>query len=174
MVSDASALAGLPPGTYGDAVLEPSGRLWLPARDCLAGSSAIVTAETAHGLSETLKIVDDLAATDIPDAELEKSKQNLIRALPAQFGTNAATASAFAELVLHGLPDRWYARYADAIRKVTAKDVRAIAKSAIPSNKMVFAIVGDMAKVRADLDKLGLGEAELRDNYGVPILTTNK
>ena len=71
-------------------------------------------AETAHGLTETIKIVDDLAATDVPAAELDKSKQNLIRALPAQFETNAATAGAFAELALHGLPDDWYAHYADA------------------------------------------------------------
>jgi zinc protease len=151
-----------------------AGQDWRLARGPFTISSALVTAETAHGLTETLKIVDDLASTDVPATELDKSKQNLIRALPAQFETNAATAGAFAELALHGLPDRWYARYADAIRKVTAKDVRAVAKSAIPSGKMVFAVVGDMAKVRADLDKLNLGEPELRDLYGMPIATTNK
>ncbi len=66
-------------------------------------------------------------------------------------------------------PDSWYAHYADAIRKVTAKDVRGVAKSAIPSGKMVFAVVGDLAKVQADLVKLGLGDPELRDLYGMPI-----
>lgn len=151
-----------------------AGQDWRLARGPFTISSAIVTPETAHGLTETIKIVDDLATTDIPAAELDKSKQNLIRALPAQFGTNAATAAAFAELALHGLPDSWYAHYADAIRKVTAKDVRALAKSTIPSKNMVFAIVGDMSKVRTELDKLGLGEPELRDNYGVPMATTNK
>jgi len=142
---------------------------WRLDRGPFTISSALVTAETAHGLTETLKIVDDLATTDVPDAELEKSKQNLIRALPAQFETNAATAAAFSELALHGLPDSWYAHYSDQIRKVTAKDVRAVAKSAIPSKQMVFAVVGDMAKVRADLDKLNLGEAETRDLYGMPV-----
>jgi zinc protease len=151
-----------------------AGQDWRLARGPFAISSAIVTPETAHGLTETIKIVDDLTTTDIPAAELDKSKQNLIRALPAQFGTNAATTAAFAELALHGLPDSWYAHYADAIRKVTAKDVRALAKSTIPSKNMVFAVVGDMSKVRTELDKLGLGEPELRDNYGVPIATTNK
>jgi hypothetical protein len=34
---------------------------------------------------------------------------------------------------------------------------------------MVFAVVGDMAKVRADLDKLNLGDAETRDLYGMPM-----
>jgi zinc protease len=144
------------------------------ARGPFGISSAIVTAETAHGLSETLKIVDDLATTEMTAEELDKSKQHLIRALPAQFGSNASTAGAFAELALHGLPDSWYARYSDSIRKVTAKDVRTVAKSAIPSGKMVFAVVGDLAKMRADVDKLGLGDAEVRDSYGVPIATTTK
>lgn len=44
VVSDAAALAGLPPGSYRDGerevVLEPNGRLWLPSRECLAGSSS--------------------------------------------------------------------------------------------------------------------------------------
>jgi zinc protease len=133
-------------------------------------STAIVTPETAHGLTETLKIVDDFATTDVPAEELEKSKQNLIRALPAHFGTNAATAGAFAELALHGLPDDWFQRYAAGIRKVTAKNVRAVAKSVAPSNKLVISIVGDMSKVRPEIDKLGLGEPAMHDPYGVPLL----
>ena len=44
VVSDASPAAGLPPGRYrfldNDAVLEPSGRLHNPAKQCLVGSSA--------------------------------------------------------------------------------------------------------------------------------------
>ncbi|MDB4958778.1 MAG: peptidase domain protein [Myxococcales bacterium] len=131
--------------------------------------TAIVTAETAHGMTETIKILDDLATNDVPAAELEKSKQNMIRALPAMFDTNSSTTEALAELVLHGLPDDWFAHYADSVRKVTAKDVKTAAKSLIPSNKMIIAIVGDMSKVRADLDKLGLGEPEMHDLYGMPV-----
>jgi len=44
VVSDASALAGMPPGRYEvgglETVLEESGRLYIPARQCLFGSSA--------------------------------------------------------------------------------------------------------------------------------------
>lgn len=44
VVSDASALAGMPPGRYVvgglETVLEESGRLHVPARQCLFGSSA--------------------------------------------------------------------------------------------------------------------------------------
>lgn len=131
--------------------------------------TAIVTPETAHGITETLALVEDMAKTDVPADELEKSKQNIIRALPAQFGTNAATAGAFADLVLHGLPDSYYATYAANIRRVTAKDVKAAAKAIVPSGQLVVAVVGDMSKIRGDLDKLGLGEPKLHDLYGMPL-----
>lgn len=139
------------------------------ARGPFVISTAIVTPETARGLGEIFKILDDLATKDLPADELEKSKQNLIRALPSQFSTNAATAGAFAELAVFGLPDNWYAGYADRIRKVTAKDVRRMAQTLLPAKKMVISIVGDMSKIRADLDKLGLGGAVMHDPYGMPL-----
>jgi zinc protease len=131
--------------------------------------SAIVTDATATGLTEINKMLDDVATTDVPAEELDKSKQNLIRALPAQFGTNAATADAFADLVLYGLPDTWYAGYAAGIKKVTAKEVKQVAKTLIPSKSMVISIVGDMSKIRAGIDKLGFGDARMHDLYGLPL-----
>jgi zinc protease len=139
------------------------------ARGPFTIGTAIVTPETGKGLAEIVKILDDLATNDVPTEELEKSKQNLIRALPSQFETNAATAGAFVELVLFGLPDNWYATYAANIKKVTAKDVKTAAKNLIPSNNMVISIVGDMSKIKADIDKLNLGEAAMHDLYGMPL-----
>jgi zinc protease len=139
---------------------------WRIARGPFEISTAIVTAATGQGVSETLKMVDELTTADIPAAELDKSKQNLIRALPARFETNASTASAFAELALQDLPANWYARYADSVRKVTAKDVKAAARSIVPTRSLIISIVGDLSKVRADLDKLGLGDPAMFDPYG--------
>jgi zinc protease len=132
-------------------------------------STAIVTKETGRGLSEIFTMLDDLAKKDVPAEELEKSKQNLIRALPAQFETNASTAAAFADLAIFGLPDNWYASYAANVRRVTAKQVKAAAKALIPSRSMVISVVGDMAQIRGDLDKLKLGEPAMHDLYGIPL-----
>ncbi len=142
---------------------------WRLARGPFVIGTAIVTAATAQGITETLKLVEDLTTTDVPAAELEKSKQNMIRALPAKFDTNAGTAGAFAELVLQGLPDDWFVRYSDGVRKVTAKDIKAVAKSLVPTKQLVISIVGDMSKVRTELDKLGLGEPAMFDLYGMPL-----
>jgi zinc protease len=142
---------------------------WRVAPGPFVISTAIVTNATGRGISKALELVDDLAKTPLPADELDKSKQNLIRALPAEFGTNAETAQTFAELVLFGLPDDYYAHYADGIRKVTAKDVQAVAGSLVPANKLTIAVVGDLAKVRGDLDKLGLGAPAMHDLYGQPV-----
>ena len=58
---------------------------------------------------------------------------------------------------------------ADSLRKISAKEVKAVARAVSPANKLVISIVGDMTKVRADLDKLGLGDAAMYDLYGMPL-----
>lgn len=131
-------------------------------------ATAIQTPDTGRGIAEIIKMLDDLSTNPMPAAELEKSKQNIIRALPAMFDSNASTAGTFASNVLLGLPDNYYATYADAVRKVTGKQVQDAAKAMIPSSKMTFAIVGDLAKIKAELGKLGLGEPAMHDAYGTP------
>jgi len=142
---------------------------WWVAPGPLVVDAAIVTPSTATGISEVLKILDDLATNDAPVAELDKAKQNLIRALPSLFDTNAETADAFVELALHKLPDDWYAHFADGIRKVTAGDARAAAQALLASRSMLISIVGDAAKIRPDLDKLGLGAPALYDLDAAPL-----
>lgn len=69
VVSDASHLAGLPPGRYttpaGEVVLEESGRLHSPAMLCLAGSSATMLGCMNHLASLDLLSLDDLLAVGL-------------------------------------------------------------------------------------------------------------
>jgi hypothetical protein len=66
-------------------------RNWRPARS-RSRSRPRSRRRRPQGLRETIKIIDDLATADVPAAELDKSK-NMIRALPAQFETNAGVAA---------------------------------------------------------------------------------
>jgi predicted Zn-dependent peptidase len=132
-------------------------------------STAIQTPSTGQGVGKILEILDELAKNGLPKDELDKAKQNIIRALPSTFGTNAGVAGAFADLALHGLPDNWYAIYAATVRKVTNAQVKAIAKAAMPSQKVVISIVGDYTRIKPELDKLSLGEPVMHDLYGLPI-----
>jgi len=132
---------------------------WRVAPGPFVIGAGIATPETATGISEVFKILDDVATNEAPAAELDKAKLNLVRALPDKFATNAATAATFAELALLHLPDDWYAGFADGVRRVTAADVKAAGKVTLTSGKMSVSIVGDLAKIRPAIDKLGLGAA---------------
>jgi zinc protease len=141
---------------------------WRPAPGTFSIGTALVTEATGQGISETLAIVRDLAVRDVPRAELEKSKQNMIRALPSEFETNLATTGALATLVQLELPLDWYVGYAAAVRRVTAREVRVAAAELLPTSKLVVAVVGDLARIRAALDPLGLWAPVLHDAYGLP------
>lgn len=132
-------------------------------------SSGIFTPVTGKALEEIIGIVDKLAKEPVPAEELEKAKQNLIRAFPQRFETNAGIAEAFAELALHGLPDDWYESFAARIGAVTAQDVRRAAKTIVPPGQLVIVIVGDWAKVKETVGTLGLGEPARYNLDGLPI-----
>lgn len=139
---------------------------WRVQRGPFSIATAIVSAETRKGILETIAILDDFARRPVTRAELEKGKQNLIRALPAEFETQLGTTEAIVALAQFGLPLDWYAQYASRIRRVTARDVQIAARSFLSSQQMVFSVVGDLSKISADLAALGLGSATLHDGDG--------
>lgn len=120
-------------------------------------STGIFTPVTVDGVKEIIAITSDIATTDMGADELRKVKQNIIRELPQAFQTNEGTVSAFADLVIHGLPDAWYDSYAAKIGKVTAKQVRAAAEQLLDPKATVVVVVGDLATIRKGLEALGLG-----------------
>jgi zinc protease len=126
----------------------------------------LVTPRTAAGIKEILAIAEDLAAKGPPPAELEKARRNLVRDLPDLFETNRDTARAFAELVLLGMPHDWYVSYQTRILAVDAVAVRAAARTLLAGSALVFALVGDLTKIGAQLDALGFGKPEVYDLEG--------
>jgi zinc protease len=117
-------------------------------------STALVTPHAVEGVAEILKIVDSLVGSDLPAAEVAKARSNVIRSLPAQFGTNADTAGSFASLVADGLPDDYFATYVARVQKVTGKDLQKVARELLPSGKLIVVVAGDAGVLRAGLEKL--------------------
>jgi zinc protease len=64
--------------------------------------------------------------------------------------------SAVQRIVYLGRPDNFYTTLADRYRKMTVADFDKAARAAIDPDKLVFVVVGDAAKVKPQLDKLGL------------------
>jgi zinc protease len=121
--------------------------------------SQIDTPHTAEGLAEMLRLIESMRGAPPPPDELARARTLLLRELPQELESNSGTAGMFAALVIEGLPLTWEGARSAALAKVTAAQVQAAATAAWPKGDLVVVAVGDLAKIRAGLLGLGLGNA---------------
>ncbi len=116
---------------------------------------------TSPALKDLLSELERLRDEPVPEAELADAKNALVLSLPADFATAGAIAGRLAELAVHGLPDDYWNRYADQVRKVTAADVRRVARGYLDPAKLTIVMVGS-PDAAAQLRDLPLGPIEVR------------
>jgi predicted Zn-dependent peptidase len=131
----------------------------------LAGVSFVagsVKADVAGpAVSELLSEFRRLRDEPVTEAELADAKNALVLSLPADFATAGAIAGRLADLAVHGLPDDYWNRYADLVRKVTVDDVRRVAQNYLDPAKLTIVMVGSPDAVSQFRD-LPLGPIEVR------------
>ena len=88
--------------------------------------------------------------------ELERATTNSINGLPGRFETSSAVLSAMMSNDLLGRPDDYFETVAAKYRAQTVGGVNTAIRGALTRNGFVWVVVGDAAKVRPQLDKLGL------------------
>jgi predicted Zn-dependent peptidase len=88
--------------------------------------------------------------------ELNRTITGSIRELPGEFETSAAVMSGMESNVLYRRPDNYYETLASRYRGLTAAQLDAAAKAVIDPNKLTWVVIGDAAKVKPQLDPLGI------------------
>ena len=128
------------------------------------GAAAIVC-ETFP--DEIRKEITDLA-TDRPATadEVALVKRSNTLSLPGQWETGSAVLGSISKLVEFGLPDNYWATYADAVRSLTPEQVNQAARDYLQPGNLVFVVVGDRAAIEPGLGKLGFDSIQLVDTDG--------
>ncbi|MEP7005299.1 MAG: pitrilysin family protein [Sphingomonas bacterium] len=101
-------------------------------------------------------VKDFLTAKGITQPEFDRTIVGAIRSLPGNFETSSAVLGAMQSNDLYRRPDNYYATITQKYRALTLPQLDAAARGAIDPNKFVWIVVGDAAKVRPQLDSLGL------------------
>jgi len=117
---------------------------------------------TGAAVKELLAELRRLREEPVGGEELEDAKNSLVLGLPADFATAGSIAGRLAELAVHGLPDDYWNRYADLVRKVSADDVRRFALERLDPAKLTVVMVANPDVVKPQLADLPLGPIELR------------
>ena len=118
------------------------------------------TGESVAALLGQLKTIT--ASKGVTTAELEQAVASSIGGLPGQFETGAAVLQALQTIELYGRPDDYYEQLAGRYRALTTGQVDQVLRQVINPNAFTFVVVGDAAKVRPQLAKLGLPVTEMQ------------
>ena len=88
--------------------------------------------------------------------ELERTIANRVNGLPGQYETSEAVLGAMMSNDLYGRPDNYHETLAAKYRAFGATDLDQAIRRAVDPKGFVWVVVGDAAKIRPQLDKLGM------------------
>lgn len=103
-----------------------------------------------------------LSSKGVTDEELSRTIANRINQLPGQFETSSAVLSAMQTNALYGRPDNYYELLAGKYRSQTQATLDAALRQSVDPAGFVWVVVGDAAKVKPQLAKLGLPVEEIQ------------
>jgi predicted Zn-dependent peptidase len=101
-------------------------------------------------------MADFLGGKGVTAEELTRTIDGSIRELPGSFETADAVMGGMESNVLYKRPDNYYETLASHYRSLTAPELDAAAKAAIDPSKLTWVVIGDAAKVKPQLEKLGI------------------
>ncbi len=112
---------------------------------------------TGESVAELLQQVKGITAGDgVTGAELQQAVATQIGGLPGEFETGSAVLGAMVQMAMLHRPDNYYEQLPAKYRALNAGAVDQSLRAAIDPNGFTFVVVGDAAKVRPQLDKLGI------------------
>jgi predicted Zn-dependent peptidase len=120
-------------------------------------SAPVQTDRTGAAIQAMLADIHAFLTTQpLTDAERERTVERSIRQLPGSFDTGNELLDAMQRNDLLRRPDDYYAHIADKYRALTTAELNAVARRDIRPDRFVWVVVGDAAKVKPQLDALGL------------------
>ncbi|MFA6950951.1 MAG: pitrilysin family protein [Lentimicrobiaceae bacterium] len=121
---------------------------------------------------ESVKLFHDLMAAygkDYADADLETTRNALIRANAGKFETIGSLIGMLHDISTFNLPSDYVKKEEQLAEKITLSDVRSIYSKYIQPDKMVYVIVGDARTQFERVKEAGLGDPIMLDKQGNPV-----
>lgn len=133
-------------------------------------SAPVQTDKTAESANEIFKeataIIGDKPLTS---DEIEKIKNQRIRALPGSFETTDAVLGAIEGIVQFDRPDDYVQTLKPHLEAIDQTAAQKAIKEIIKPEAMTWVIVGDLKKIEAPVRALKLGEVQVLDVDGRPV-----
>jgi zinc protease len=130
----------------------------------------VQTDRTADSVAEILREITEIRTTNPPSkAELHRVQRSNTLSLSGRWETNPAVLASIAQIISYGLPEDYWDTYPELLNALTVEQVTAAGQSTIDPADLTWVIIGDRARIEAELRELELGEIQLLDVDGNPV-----
>jgi zinc protease len=116
--------------------------------------TAVKSDVTGAAVREILHEIERMRSEEISTDELTLATSYLDGVFPIRYETTSAIATALSNLVIHGLPERFYDEYRVRVREVTTADVLRAAQRHLHPDRLRIVVVGDPAVITAPLAEI--------------------
>jgi len=125
------------------------------------------TAESAAEVQkEAVAVIGDKPLTQ---AEVDKIRNQRIRALPGSFETTGAVLGAMEAIVKFNRPDDYVQTLKSRLEAIDQPAAQKAIEEIVQPKAMTWVIVGDLGKIEAPVRALNLGEVQILDADGKPV-----
>jgi zinc protease len=120
---------------------------------------SVQTAATGLAIAESRgEIAAIRGERPITQEEFELGAASLTRGFAKGFETAEQVARAVTQIALYDLPDNYFEEFVPTVERLTPAEVTAAAAKHLDPDALTTLVVGDFDVVRADLERLGLGD----------------
>ena len=130
----------------------------------------VQTDKTGASMAELQKELTGIVSTKpVTAEELDRAKSLRTLTLPGDWETNGAVDGAIVTQVANGLPADYWDTYAGKVQDLSLQQVNQAATEVVHPKQMVWVVVGDRAKIEAEVKALNLGPIHYIDADGNPV-----
>jgi len=135
---------------------------WSPVAGPFVASSQVRTNVTDSSLVVFFREFKRMRDEPVTDVELTRGKNYLVLGALSDYETAGDISGAISTSLLFGQPMDQITRDLKAINALTTAQVQAAARRHLDPSKLTIVVVGDIANIRAGIEKLGLGPVEVQ------------
>ena len=130
----------------------------------------VQTDKTKESMVEIAKELGALLKDAPPtEEEVERTTKQKVLELAGSWETIGSVSGSISEIVTYSLPDDYWATYTERIKGLEVPAVRASVDELIHLDRLIWVVVGDLAKIEPGIRELGLGEIRFIDPDGNPV-----
>ncbi|WP_374275646.1 M16 family metallopeptidase [Brevundimonas sp.] len=133
-------------------------------------STGVQADKTAESLAELNRELTEVRNDrPITEQELAAARANIVQGMAGGWETNAAVGGDLASMVVYGVPQDYYAGYAEGVNTTTVQTAAEAIDFIVGDGPTTWVVVGDRADIEPKIRALNIGDVRVVDIYGNPV-----